>query len=77
MQPTQLCTRKEAKKILGKYKWMQVTWKQFDCGNDGCGECACCKYLDFLDWANSVAPAGSTIEYNRFIDKYLKLVYGV
>ena len=77
MTETKMITRKEAKEVLGKYKSMQVTWKKFDCGGDGCGECACCKYLNFLDWATGCAPLGSTIQYNKFIDKYLKLVYGV
>ena len=46
--------------------------KVFDCGEEGCGECEVCKHLDFLDWAYSVAPAGSTIERKPEIDKYLK-----
>lgn len=70
-------TRKEFKKQFGKYKSLEVTWRKFDCGDDGCGECVVCKYLDFLDFAHNTAPAGSTIEYNKFIDKYVKEIYGV
>lgn len=67
-------TRKEAKKILGKYGSLEVTWYKFDCGQDGCGECKLCEYLSFLDYANSVAPSGSTIQYDEFIDNYLELL---
>lgn len=42
-----------------------------DRGQDGCGECDVCRYLDFLEWAGQVAPAGSTIERNPEIEKYL------
>ena len=75
-------SRKIAKTILGKYKNLEVTWKKFDCGlsEDGlqyaCEECVVCKYNNFLDYANTVGkPEGSTIEYNKFIDRYIEIVY--
>ena len=75
--------RKQAKQKLGKYGSLEVTWAKFDCGltedgtQNGCGECVMCKYTDFLDYVDSVGkPTGSTIAYNKFKDKYLKLVYG-
>ena len=46
-----------------------------DCGNDGCDECDVCKYLNFLDWAQSVAPANSTVERNKELDKYIAEKY--
>lgn len=42
-----------------------------DCGTDGCGECDVCLYLEFLEYAGQVAPAGSTIERNPEIEKHL------
>lgn len=55
--------------------------KKFDCDIDnltnyqnGCGECRVCKYLEFLDYAGSVGmPGGSTVEYNKEIDRYLEI----
>lgn len=47
-----------------------------DCGPDvGCEECDVCRYLNFLEWAGSVAPAGSTIERNATIESYLRQTY--
>ena len=47
--------------------------KVFDCFEDGCGECTVCKYLDFIDWAESVGkPEGSTIKRNELVEDYLK-----
>jgi hypothetical protein len=69
--------RAEAKALFGKYGSLEVTWTRFDCEMGGCGECKVCKYLNFHEWASSVAPSGSTIERNVFLDKYLKLVYGI
>lgn len=47
-----------------------------DCGPDGgCEECDVCRYLNFLEWAESVAPAGSTIERNEEIERYLRERY--
>lgn len=25
--------------------------RRIDCGEDGCGECQMCRYLDYLEWA--------------------------
>ena len=49
-----------------------------DCGPDGgCEECDVCRYLHFLEWAGSVAPAGSTIERNPAIERYVLETYNV
>lgn len=54
--------------------------KKFDCDYDNdsgcqnaCTECIICKYTNFLEYAHSVAPMGSTIEYDRILDRYIKL----
>ncbi len=75
-----LTLRKKAKSILGKYRSLEVTWKKFDCGVEdgvpvGCGECVICDYFNFLDHASSVASQDVTVQYNQFLDKYIKLVY--
>ena len=44
-----------------------------DCGEDVCGECDVCDYLNFLEDAYSCAPAESTIQRNKEIDAYLNL----
>lgn len=74
--------RVEAKNKLGKYGRFEVTWKSFDCGLDkdglenACEECVVCKYRNFIEYAESVGkPEGSTIGYNKFIEKYLEMVY--
>lgn len=74
--------RQKAKKILGKYGSLQVTWARFDCGSDEdgasiyCGECVVCKYLDFIEWAESVGkPPGSVINRNTFVEAYLKIAH--
>ena len=41
-----------------------------DCGQDGCGECDVCRYLDFLEWCGQVA-SGGTIQRNPEIEKHL------
>lgn len=46
--------------------------KVFDCFNDGCDECTVCKYLNFREWAEGCAPAGSSIERNHLVEDYLK-----
>jgi hypothetical protein len=48
-----------------------------DCGEDGCGECDVCRYLDFLEWAGQVAPRGehSVIERNATIETHLDRQY--
>ncbi len=74
--------RQLAHKKLGKYGSLSVTWGKFDCGlsSDGlqnaCTWCVICKHSDFLDHANSVGlPEGSTIQQNKFLDKYMEIVY--
>ena len=58
-------------------KRFDCDWKSFiyveDTLPNGCEKCHVCKYLDFLDYASSVAPSGSVIERDSFIDKYLGL----
>lgn len=46
--------------------------RRFDCFDEGCGECEVCRYLNFREWAEGCAPAGSTIERNERIETYLK-----
>lgn len=43
-----------------------------DCDGDGCGECDVCEYLDFIEYAEAVAPPGSRIIRDREIEKILK-----
>jgi hypothetical protein len=63
----------EEMKIDGrKMRWFDCDWNNKTGIPNGCEKCKVCKYLNFLDWANSVAPSGSTIEYNDGIEKYLK-----
>lgn len=47
----------------------------FDCKQEGCGKCRVCKYLDFKEYAESVAPPGSYISSDREIETYLKENY--
>ena len=45
-----------------------------DCFGDGCDECEICEYLNFIEYAEAVAPRGeSIISYDREIEAYLKL----
>lgn len=48
-----------------------------DCGEEGCGECDVCSYLDFLDWTKQVATRDfpSTIERDGRIEAYLDRTY--
>lgn len=48
-----------------------------DCGDEGCGECDVCTYLNFLEWAGQVVPRDvpSTIERNIAIEAHLDRVY--
>lgn len=48
-----------------------------DCGEEGCGECEVCTYLNFLEWAEQVAPRDipSTIERNAAIEAHLDRAY--
>lgn len=71
--------RKEAHKLLGKYRdYIKVAHKKFDCGGECCEKCCVCKYNNFIDWAISISPSNipCTIEYDSFIDRYLTIVYG-
>jgi predicted RNA-binding Zn-ribbon protein involved in translation (DUF1610 family) len=47
-----------------------------DCGNDACGKCAVCRYLDHLEHAFACAPVGeSTIGRDAKIETYLDAQY--
>jgi hypothetical protein len=46
-----------------------------DCGDEGCGECDICRYLNFLEMAQQVAPPGSKIRRNKAIEKHLDANY--
>ena len=39
-----------------------------DCGDDGCGECDVCKYLEFIEWADGCAPDEASIERDPVIE---------
>ena len=45
--------------------------KIFDCMGEGCGECRVCDYLAHLEWAESVAIPGSSIERDEEIEAHL------
>ena len=52
--------------------------KKYDCGNEGCGECEICEYLDFLEYTEAVGkPSGTIIERHEKNDKYLYEKYGI
>jgi hypothetical protein len=42
-----------------------------DCGEEGCGECDVCKYLAFLEWAESVATDDMTIQRDADMEAYI------
>lgn len=67
--------QKEREKIDGrKARWFDCDWNNDTIFQNACEQCAVCKYSNFLDFAHSVGkPEGSTIQYNRQIDEYLKL----
>ena len=46
--------------------------KSFYCGGEDCRKCRVCKYLNFREWAESVAPSGSTIERDETVEKFIK-----
>jgi hypothetical protein len=47
-----------------------------DCGPDGgCEECDVCRYLNFIEWAQAVAPPGSTIERDVEMEAYVQRFY--
>lgn len=45
-----------------------------DCGEEGCGQCDVCRYLNFLEWCGQVS-SGGTIERNPEIEKHLDANY--
>lgn len=48
--------------------------KEFDCFDFICGECEICRYLDFIDNAQSVGTVeGTEIQRNTKIENYLRL----
>ena len=47
-----------------------------DCGDEGCGECDVCAYLDFLEWAGQVSGGvPSMIDRNGNIEAHLDRTY--
>jgi hypothetical protein len=43
--------------------------RRIDCGDDGCGECQMCRYLNFLEWAGQVSGGvPSVIQRNEKLD---------
>lgn len=47
-----------------------------DCGDEGCGECDVCTYLDFLEWCGQVGSGvPSVIERDGNIEAYLDSTY--
>ncbi len=47
--------------------------RRIDCGDDGCGECQMCRYLDFLEYVRNVG--GSVphhVERNPRLDAILE-----
>ena len=56
-----------------KARWFDCDWNN-EGEQNACGKCKICRYLDFLDFAESVGkPPGSVIDYNRKLDGYIKL----
>jgi hypothetical protein len=69
-------TEKKNKKIIdGRIaRWFDCDWNNFSPVQTGCGICKVCRYMDFLDYVNSVGkPEGSTVNYNRKLDEYIEL----
>ena len=67
------------KQHASTYKGIAITSAEFDCGGDGCGECVVCDRSEYLERASVIGMPDCTIglEGNRFVDKYLKFVYGI
>lgn len=62
--------------VSEKLKALHAAWCVItDCGQEGCGECDVCRYLAFLEEANSVAPAGSVIQRDAELDRYIAEKY--
>jgi hypothetical protein len=68
-------SRKDKKYVDGrKARWFDCDWNNDSGVQNACEQCQICKYLNFLDYAQSVGkPEGSVIEYNRKLDDYLEL----
>lgn len=67
--------KRETKRQIEKEFGIKLNAK-FDCGwripsDRGCDECRVCRYLNFREWAEGVAPTGSSIETNVTIERYL------
>ena len=46
--------------------------RRIDCGDEGCGECQMCRYLNFLEWAGQVSGGvPSVIQRNPKLDAIL------
>jgi hypothetical protein len=54
-----------------KMRWFDCDWNG-KLGCNECGVCRVCKYKNFREWAESVAPSGSIIGRNKEIEDYLK-----
>ncbi len=65
----------EGKEIDGrKARWFDCNWNNDSHSDNACERCRVCRYLNFLDFVSTVGkPDGSTVEYDRKIDEYLKL----
>jgi hypothetical protein len=69
----------------GERTLTQRARKITDCGPDGgCEECDVCRYLNFMEWAQSVGlldgsvielPDGSVIERNAELEAYMRTAY--
>jgi hypothetical protein len=55
---------------------MEASRSITDCGQDGCGECDVCGYLNFLEWCGQVASSvPHVVERNKAIEQHLDLAY--
>lgn len=55
-----------------KIRWVDCDWNNDSVFPMGCTVCRVCKYLNFLDYAQSCAPRGSLIERDYKLDRYLR-----
>jgi hypothetical protein len=53
------------KSMRRRTAWLR---SQVSCGDYGCGECQVCRYVNFREWAEGCAPAGSTIYRDRTLE---------
>lgn len=57
-----------------KARWFDCDWNNDSGVCNACEQCVCCKYRNFLEFAESVGkPENSHIEYRRDIEEYEKL----